>query len=112
MAIRQSIPDVRASPRRRDLVGLRESLKNWPPPDLAELLDEASVEDEVVLFRILPRKLAAETFAYLTPRQQERLLKAMAKEEVTTILNTFRMTTARCCWRRYPPAPPNSYWRS
>jgi magnesium transporter len=89
MAIRQSIPDVRASLRRRDLVGLRESLKNWPPPDLAELLDEASVEDEVVLFRILPRKLAAETFAYLTPRQQERLLKAMAKEEVTTILNSM-----------------------
>ncbi len=89
MAIRQSIPDVRDALRRRDLVGLRESLKNWPPPDLAELLDEAPVEDEVVLFRILPRKLAAETFAYLTPRQQERLLKAMAKEEVTTILNSM-----------------------
>src|SRR5205807_785760 len=89
MVVQQTIPDVRDALLKHDLVGLRESLKNWPPPDLAELLDGASVEDEVVLFRILPRKLAAETFAYLTPKQQERLLKAMAQEEVTAILNSM-----------------------
>src|SRR5205823_1457415 len=32
---------------------------------------------------------AAETFAYLTPSQQERLLKAMAQDEVTAILNSM-----------------------
>src|SRR5437763_15994642 len=83
----QTLPDLQESLRNRDLTKLRESIKNWPPPDLAELLDDVSVEDEVVLFLVLPRKLAAETFAYLTPEQQERLLKAMAQEEVIAILN-------------------------
>jgi len=42
-----------------------------------------------VLFLLLPRKRAGETFAYLTVGQQERLLKAMAKEEITAILSAM-----------------------
>jgi magnesium transporter len=73
----------------RDFLTLRDSLKNWQPPDLASLINALPVEDQVVVFRILPRKLAAETFAYLTPDQQEKLLKAMAQDEVTDLLNSM-----------------------
>ncbi|HZS09033.1 MAG TPA: magnesium transporter [Blastocatellia bacterium] len=90
MAIQQqTMPDLSEAIRNRDLAGLRESLKNWQPPDLAELLSGSSLEEEVVLFRVLPRRLAAESFAYLTPEQQKRLLKAMAQDEVTTLLSSM-----------------------
>src|SRR4030095_6665750 len=73
----------------RDFVKLRDALKNWQPPDVADLISGLPVEDQAVVFRILPRKLAAETFGYLTPTQQEKLLKAMAQDEVTILLNNM-----------------------
>ena len=79
--------DLSEAIRAHDEGKLHELLKNWQPPGLADLLDDVSVEDEVVLFLLLPRKLASETFSYLTAGQRERLLKAMAQEEITTILN-------------------------
>jgi magnesium transporter len=41
----------------------------------------------VVAFRLLPRDLAADVFEYLSLDAQERLLKAMATEEVAKVLN-------------------------
>jgi magnesium transporter len=73
----------------RDFVKLRDALKNWQPPDVTDLISGLPVEDQPVVFRILPRKLAAETFGYLTPAQQEKLLKAMAQDEVTVLLNNM-----------------------
>lgn len=73
----------------RDFVKLRDALKNWQPPDVTDLITGLPVEDQAVVFRILPRKLAAETFGYLMPTQQEKLLKAMAQDEVTALLNSM-----------------------
>jgi len=73
----------------RDFVKLRDALKNWQPPDVAALIKALPVEAQAVVFRILPRMLAAETFAYLTQAQQEKLLKAMAQDEVTVLLNNM-----------------------
>lgn len=73
----------------RDFVKLRNALKNWQPPDVTDLITGLPVEDQAVVFRILPRKLAAETFGYLMPTQQEKLLKAMAQDEVTVLLNSM-----------------------
>src|SRR5499433_959326 len=82
-------PVIAEALQARDLVKLRDALKNWQPPDLADLISELPLEDQGVVFRILPRKLAAETFAYLTPDQQEKLLKAMAQDEVAVLLSSM-----------------------
>lgn len=50
-------------------------------------MDGLTIEEQVIVFRILPRKLAATVFEYLQLEAQERLLKNMAQEEVTAILN-------------------------
>ena len=62
-------------------------VRNRPPSDLAELLTDLSLEDQVVVFRILPRKAAAAMFEYLVADAQEALLKAMAQEDVAALLN-------------------------
>lgn len=83
----RSQPDLEEVIRKRDFVALRESLKNWPAPDLANLIKTLLPEDQAIVFRILPRQLAADTFEYLELEAQEHLLKAMAQEEVAAILN-------------------------
>ena len=63
----------RAQPRRR---------ATWP-----RLLTDLGLEDQVVVFRVLPRKDAAAAFEYLSHEAQEALLKAMAQEDVAALLN-------------------------
>ncbi len=73
--------------RTRDYTRLRDLIRNRPADHLATMLSDLSVEDQVVVFRLLPRKDAAATFEYLTHEQQEVLLKAMAQEDVAALLN-------------------------
>ena len=73
----------------RDFVALRRMLVNWPPSDLAQLIETLTNEDQVIVFRLLPRKLAATVFEYFNLESQERLLKAMAQDEVAVILNNM-----------------------
>ncbi|MDQ3586285.1 MAG: magnesium transporter, partial [Acidobacteriota bacterium] len=58
-----------------------------PPTELAGLLEELAVEEQVIAFRILPRGVAADVFEYLPLEAQEQLLKAMAHGEIASILN-------------------------
>lgn len=71
----------------RNFFGLRDTLNTLPPSDIATLIDEASTENRVFLFRVLPRELAADTFEYLPLEIQQELLKSLGQEEVAAILN-------------------------
>jgi magnesium transporter len=84
---RDSETDLERIIRDRDLSVLREMLERWAPADLASLIESKNIDDQIVVFRILPRELAAAVFEYLDLEAQERLLRAMAQEEVATLLN-------------------------
>jgi magnesium transporter len=73
--------------RARDYARLRDVMRNRHANDVAELLTALTVEDQVLVFRVLPRKDAAEVFEYLGHDEKEMLLKAMAQEDVAAILN-------------------------
>jgi magnesium transporter len=75
--------------RRRDIGGLRDALRNRPAPDLASVLSDLSLDERVLVFRILPRQDAGDTFAYLSVDEQNALLKAMASEEAAALLNNM-----------------------
>src|SRR5438034_662883 len=62
-------------------------VRNRPPSDLASVLTDLSLEEQVLFFRTLPRKIAAATFEYLSGEAQESLLKAMASEDAAALLN-------------------------
>jgi magnesium transporter len=81
--------DLEALIEAREFNTLREELKNWPPADLATLMEPLSAEKQAIVFRLLPREQAAEVFTYLSDERQEELLKAMAHEEVARILNAM-----------------------
>ena len=52
--------------RARDYARLRDMMRNRHAGDVAALLTALSLEDQVVVFRVLPRKDAAAVFEYLS----------------------------------------------
>jgi magnesium transporter len=75
--------------RSRDYGRLRDMLRNRHAGEVAALLTQLTLEDRVVVFRVLPRKDAAAVFEYLSHEAKEVLLKAMAQEEVAELLNNM-----------------------
>jgi magnesium transporter len=71
----------------RDYTRIRDMLRNRHASDVATLLTALGVEDQVVVFRVLPRKDAAAVFEYLSQDTKQALLKAMAQEDVAALLN-------------------------
>jgi magnesium transporter len=73
----------------RDFTRLRDMLRNRHASDVATLLTKLGLEDQVVVFRVLPRKDAAAVFEYLSQDDKEALLKAMAQEDIAALLNNM-----------------------
>ena len=80
-------PEIEALIRARDFTTLRDVLDDMLPPELAEVIAEIPREDRAVVFRLLPKQVATETFEYLGFDTQEELLHALAREEVIGIMN-------------------------
>jgi hypothetical protein len=75
--------------RARDYARLRDMMRNRHAVEVAALLTELSLEDQVIVFRVLPRKDAAAVFEYLSLDAKEKLLKAMAQEDVAALVNNM-----------------------
>ena len=79
---------------------LRDLMDNMQPADIAEgmeelLLDGDLERDELPrFFRLLPKELAAETFAQMEPQLQEMLVSAFSDNELTAIMNEMFLDDA------------------
>jgi len=60
---------------------LRYQLINLEPFDIAEVLEELSIQDDVIAFRLLPRDLAKETFQHLSHDKQEQIIEGLAQND-------------------------------
>ena len=77
--------------RKRDFLALRQALKNWSPSAVGRALHGLSIEDQMVVFRILPRDLAAQVFGLLELSTHEQLRKATGREELAWLLNDMAL---------------------
>lgn len=66
---------------------IRERLVSVDAPDLADLMIELRPEDQAVVFRLLPKRLATLTFEHLPFEAQEALLKGLGDHDVAAILD-------------------------
>ncbi len=80
-------PEIQSLIEEKQLGILKEVLADWTPADIAELLIDISEKERVIIFRLLSKELAADTFEYLDFDTQMELLKSMGREEVAEILN-------------------------
>ena len=66
---------------------LKPLLSSMNEIDLAEVFDSAKEEDLAVLFRILPKDLAAEMFVEIDRDTQEKLLKKLTDKEIKEVMD-------------------------
>jgi len=81
------LPEIKSLIEARDFNGLRDLFKEWPPADVADVILDFPENEQVIIFRVLPTALAADVFEYIGIEEQQKLLKAMAHEQVVGILN-------------------------
>lgn len=70
---------------------LRETLIEMNPADIATIFDEVNEKDITLLFRVLPKELAADTFTYLEPDMQQKLIEAFSDKELSDVIEELFM---------------------
>jgi magnesium transporter len=70
----------------RNWDALRDAFAELEPPDVAEVLETVSPQDSAVVFRLLPRDQAADTFEHLPLERQTRLIAVMAEGQLGALL--------------------------
>ena len=66
---------------------LRDVMETLPAPDLSAVLEDLPPEKMPVLFRLMPKDLAAEVFAELTPETQETLIQGLSDRELKLVID-------------------------
>ncbi len=78
----------------RNFLRLKQILSDMQPADIAEILDEAKDKDILVIFRLLPKELAAEVFVEFDSDKQQFLLNAFSDKELREVLDELFMDDA------------------
>lgn len=65
---------------------LRQILAEMNPADIAIILEEVNENDLPIVFRILPKELAAEVFAYIDSDMQHFLIEKFSDTELKAVL--------------------------
>lgn len=66
---------------------LRQTMANEYPADLAQLFTEFEEKDVLLLYRLLPKELAADTFSYMDSDMQENLINGFSDKELREVLD-------------------------
>lgn len=80
-------PDIQELLAKRRFDQLRQGLIELEPADIAELVDGLEANQAAVVYRLLPRDLAAETFGYLDAEKQQELIEHLGTERIVALVN-------------------------
>jgi magnesium transporter len=80
-------PDLLALIAAHDWAGVREALDDAPGAEVADLILHLRKSERVLLFRALPRNVAADAFAHLDLQQQDHLLRDLTDDETRSLLS-------------------------
>jgi magnesium transporter len=80
-------PEIEQLIDSRNWAMLKEIFSDMHPSEVADIISDIPEKDRAIVFRILPKENSFKTFEYLEFDIQETLLKSLAKEEVSEILN-------------------------
>lgn len=80
------LPDIKELLKEKKFLEIKEGIKDWEAPEVADLLMELDEEEQGIFFRLLTRQQAAEVFSYLDITSQKNLLKTFTNENIKMIL--------------------------
>ena len=73
---------------------LKQILSELNPADIAVILDDIEEKDLALVFRILPKELAAEVFAYMESDRQQFLIEKFTDKELKSVMDELFMDDA------------------
>lgn len=99
-------PEIEELIQNRSFRELRDILLEWNAPEIAQLIDLLPSVDDVVLFRLLPQQLAADTFEFLSREKQQKLVESLAqeKERLAALLNDLSPDDRTALFEELPGA--------
>ena len=69
---------------------VRTELSEWNEADIAQILEEIEdVQQQVKVFRILPKSIAADVFAYLPIEVEQSIITSITDKEATNIIDNL-----------------------
>ena len=72
---------------RRRYKELKEEMERYYPIDIAQLLEEVEEKQMIILFRLLAKDEAAETFTYMNSDMRETLINALTDSELEEVMD-------------------------
>ena len=69
----------------------RNELLKYNVVDIADFFDTIQGNDLIILFRILPKNIAAEVFSYMNPEGQQYIVEIMSDKEIECMLPNIYM---------------------
>lgn len=89
-------PEIQELVTQKDWRNLKETLSNWPAQDIADLLKSIEQEDIVILFRLLPRQIAADVFDELDGEDNSEAPEYTAIRDSQRVPEIARVSRRQC----------------
>ena len=88
------LDNIRELVENKQYAAVRDLLLPMEPPDIAQLLEEAGAELMPLLYRLLPKDLAAEVFVALESDSQEMRISGFSNTELKEVLDELYLDDA------------------
>ncbi|MDH7604279.1 MAG: magnesium transporter [Melioribacter sp.] len=96
-------PEIKELIQNKQFLDLKEILIDWTPTDIADLILTLNEDERVLLFRLLPKELAADVFEYLNYDTQVELIHSMGHEKISELLNEMSPDDRTALFEEMPP---------
>ena len=71
----------------KDYREIKQILVDIHPADIADFFEELTSDEAIILFRLLPKALAAEVFTHLNPQIRKNIVSVIHDSQMTSIFN-------------------------
>ena len=79
--------EVKALLEKKDYSSIRKLMEDENVVDIAELFEELSREEGILMFRLLPKNIAADVFSYLSVEVEQMLIESLSDREIGYIID-------------------------
>ena len=94
MEIEEIVVEIRELYERRQYASIKAILNDTNPADIAALFEEFENDQRLIMFRLLPKEEAAETFVELDIDSQEALIHAFSDNELREMMDELYLDDA------------------
>ena len=76
------MPEIKELIDQKKWYEIKEVISEWPAPDIADLIESLDEETRIIVFRILPKELAAEVLIELDPETEKTLIENLTNKQI------------------------------